>query len=73
MEQATAIALSDDERALTEEEAAKVLRIPQRTLGRLRKEGKGPPHYRVGIRIRYSLRALREWEDEGGTKGGRYV
>lgn len=47
-------------------EAAKYLRISERTLFKLTKSG-AIPHARVGCGKRYSLSALKAFMDNGGT------
>ncbi len=47
---------------LTEDEAAKALRLAPRTLQRMRLDGDGPPYVQLSERrIGYSLVALQEW------------
>lgn len=49
---------------LTEPEAARLLRLSQRTLQRFRCQGGGPPFTRVGVRrLVYSRRQLLVWAD----------
>jgi len=52
------------EQLLTEKEAADRLRIGHTTLKRLRQEGRGPQHIRIGGErghIRYTVEALEAW------------
>lgn len=46
---------------LTEKEAAEVLGTSGSTLGRLRREGKGPQHRMVGNRARYHREEVERW------------
>ncbi len=46
---------------LTEEEAAAILRLAAGTLGNLRRAGKAPPHYTVGVRPVYDRDELMAW------------
>lgn len=51
---------------LTDEEAARELRVSRRTLQRYRRHGGGPPYQRVGPRlVRYSLAEIRAWLARG--------
>jgi len=49
---------------MDEKEAAEFLKVPHYTLIRLRKSGKGPPHIKVGIKVRYIKDRLIEWLKE---------
>lgn len=51
----------DANRLLNPHEAAEYLRLEQRTLNNWRHRRQGPPYYRVGARIRYSLPDLQAW------------
>lgn len=46
---------------LTQPEAAKILRIGERSLERWRVEGGGPPFVKIGRRVAYDQTTLREW------------
>lgn len=48
---------------VTTKEAARFLRCSERTLVRLRAEGRGPPYIKEGGRILYSIRKLQDWLD----------
>lgn len=55
---------------MTTKEVAEVLRLRVGTLRRWRREGKGPPTFRIGSRL-YCYRAeLREWmkAEEAGSR-----
>lgn len=52
---------------LTTREAARYLKLSRSTLGRLRREGAGPPFVRLSLRaIRYQESELNEWMKAGG-------
>jgi excisionase family DNA binding protein len=53
---------------LTEAEAAKLLTVSTVTLARWRREGTGPPWFRVGGRFRYRRDELLAWLEE--QRGG---
>lgn len=55
-----------DERFLTPREAAKLLRISQRTVYELVKEGRLPA-FRVGGQLRLSVTVLEEWLARNAT------
>ena len=52
-----------DAEFITEEEAAKLLRVSQRSMQRWRHKEEGPnfPHIRAGRRVLYERSALIEW------------
>jgi excisionase family DNA binding protein len=52
---------------LTEAELAKFLGVSRSTVGRLRREGTGPPAVMVGQRARYLREAVMRWIAEGGS------
>jgi hypothetical protein len=54
-------------KCLNERELSGVIRIPRRTLQRLRSDGGGPPYMRVGRRVLYRLESVENWA------GGREV
>ena len=49
---------------LTPREAAKHLRVTERTLERRRDVGDGPPFVKIGSSVRYSLREMEKWLEE---------
>jgi excisionase family DNA binding protein len=49
---------------LTEEETAKLLKIKRFTLSKLRREGKGPSHLRIGGSIRYNIKDVLAWTEQ---------
>lgn len=51
---------------LTYAEAARLLKVSDRTLMRLVADGK-VPHYRVGVQVRFSRTALLEMVQSGGV------
>jgi hypothetical protein len=51
----------DDEKLLTEVQAADLLRLSARTLQAWRSQGAGPPFVRAGRAIRYRRSALLSW------------
>jgi len=55
---------ADDERLLTEVQAADLLRLSSRTLQAWRSQGVGPPFVRAGRAIRYRRSALVSWTTE---------
>ena len=60
---------SQDKYGLTVSEAVKVLGVCERKVRGLIAEGK-LPHFRVGRSVRIPWQPLKEWMDNGGTKGG---
>jgi len=50
---------------MTPKEAAAELRLSEKTLGRLRAKGGGPPFRRIGNAVRYSRKRIAEWMAEG--------
>jgi hypothetical protein len=54
-----------DQLYLLPPEAAQVLRCSQRTLARMRAEGRGPRFHKHAGRILYSLEWLHEWVEQG--------
>jgi len=46
---------------LTTKEAAEFLGISKGTMERMRKDNQGPPYFKIGRVIRYSLQDLKEW------------
>ena len=48
-------------RLLTQSEAARVLRLSERTLERLRLQGGGPLYVKAGRSVRYREADLEEW------------
>ncbi len=52
-----------DSQFLTQSEAAKSLRLSQRTLERLRVAGTGPSFVKAGRRVLYRATALESWAD----------
>jgi DNA-binding transcriptional MerR regulator len=46
---------------LTQYEAAKMLRIPQRTLARYRRLGTGPKFIKIDLRVLYSTADIDAW------------
>ena len=48
-------------KCLNERELSGVMRIPRRTLQRLRSDGGGPPYMRVGRRVLYRLETVESW------------
>ena len=55
---------ADDERLLTEVQAADLLRMSSRTLQAWRSQGVGPPFVRAGRAIRYRRSAIVMWTME---------
>jgi hypothetical protein len=53
--------LSDELRSLTMEELSKVTTLPTWRIRELVKQGKGPPHFRVGTTYRFPVTAGRKW------------
>jgi hypothetical protein len=49
------------EPALTEEQAAAVLGVPVSAMGKMRRSGKGPAFFMVGVKPRYRPESLRQW------------
>lgn len=47
---------------LTAKEASERLRIPEKTLANWRNKRVGPPFFKFGQRVLYSLAQLEEWE-----------
>jgi excisionase family DNA binding protein len=77
-EPATALRASNERRRpvlLSPDELGALLGIPVQTLYRWRYLQKGPPGFRVGRHVRYSLKDVQEWlESRRGiprTAGGR--
>jgi len=60
---------SQDKYGLTVFEAVKVLGVCERKVRGLIADGK-LPHFRVGRSVRIPWQPLKEWMDNGGTKGG---
>jgi excisionase family DNA binding protein len=58
-----------DKYGLTVNEAVKVMGICERKVRELIKENE-IPHFRVGRAVRIPWKPLKEWMDNGGTKGG---
>ena len=54
-------AIYDEERLITEGEAADLLRLSIKTLRNWRLCGHGPPHLKVGRLVRYRLSDLKAW------------
>ena len=52
---------NQERRILTQDEAAKYLRLPVGTLVQYRSKGKGPRYYQLGDMIRYSVIDLNRW------------
>ncbi len=50
---------------LTNDEAAKLLRLSPQTLNKYRVMGKGPRFRKLGRRVMYALVDLQTWIDEG--------
>jgi len=50
-------------RLLTQSDAAKLLRLSERTLERLRLQGGGPPFVKAGRSVRYRETDLEAWID----------
>jgi excisionase family DNA binding protein len=48
-------------------QAAKLLRVSERTLLNMGKRGELPPPIRIGRAVRWSLAALQKWVDAGGA------
>lgn len=59
----------DFDAVLTEEDAAKVLKLSPRTLEKWRSEGVGPSVLRMGRRVAYARRDLVRWLEEQEAKG----
>jgi excisionase family DNA binding protein len=53
---------------LTEAEAADLLTVSVQTMARWRKEGEGPPWFRLGGRVRYRRDELLSWLEQ--QRGG---
>jgi hypothetical protein len=49
------------EPALDEAQAAAVIGVPPSAMGKMRRSGKGPGFFLVGVRVRYRPEALRQW------------
>jgi hypothetical protein len=49
------------EPALDEAQAAAVIGVPTSAMGKMRRSGKGPMFFMVGVRPRYRPEALRQW------------
>jgi excisionase family DNA binding protein len=65
--------LSEELRSLTMEELSKVTTLPTWRLREMVKQGKGPPHFRVGTTYRFPVTAVRKWyaAQTSSTKDGR--
>jgi predicted site-specific integrase-resolvase len=55
---------------LSETEEAQRLKVSKRTLQRWRKEGKGPPYHRAGVRVLYDPTATDQWPARTLQAGG---
>lgn len=51
----------DEQQYLLPHEAAQTLRRSERTLARMRAEGKGPRYHKCGARILYPRTSIDEW------------
>ena len=56
---------SDQGLLIDSREAARMLKISQRTLWRMHTTGEMPPPIRIGRAVRWSLEALKKWVDAG--------
>jgi hypothetical protein len=54
----------DHDAGLSNEEAAEILGIAPQTLAVWRMQGRGPEFHKVGKRVEYSQRAVREFEEK---------
>ena len=52
----------NDEESITEKELSERWKCTPSTLRRMRGAGRAPVWWRVGNRVRYSLRSVEEWE-----------
>ena len=59
-----------DKYGLTVNEAVKVMGICERKVRELIKENE-IPHFRVGRAVRIPWKPLKEWMDNGGTRGDK--
>jgi excisionase family DNA binding protein len=50
-------------------QAAKLLKVSERTLWRMHHDGEMPPPIRIGRAVRWSLETLRKWVEEGVPHG----
>jgi excisionase family DNA binding protein len=61
----------DDQGLLIDsKEAAKLLKVSQRTLWRLQSSGEMPPPIRIGRAVRWSLETLKKWVEEACPRSG---
>ncbi len=60
----------DSKYSLTVAEAAKVIAVCERKVRGLIVEGK-IPHFRIGRSVRIPWKPLKEWMDNGGTRGDK--
>lgn len=51
-----------EDKILTREELAKFLKVTERTIDRLRKEGM--PWYKVGVNVRFNKEKVLQWLEE---------
>lgn len=56
--------MNHDEELMTHDEAAKFLRVSDRTLDELFKKPNPPPCFRVGVQRRYMRSQLLAWSEE---------
>ena len=56
-----ALGMPRDDEYLTPQELARELKLSPRTLQRWRTEGTGPPWHKVGRRVRYLWREVKDW------------
>lgn len=55
---------------LTGEEVSKLLKVPRATLTAWRYRKEGPPSFRVGKHVRYTVEGLEKWLNEQASKDG---
>lgn len=58
------VSMTENGDVLTEKQVAVLLHMAAKTLGNWRREGKGPPYFLVGKRIRYRRGSLDNWMRE---------